>query len=71
MCSEALQSSKDGTRSLTVYLKLRKKLIDMCAERGREDAVVIFRGEDRGRPEVVVRGRVPSDPPLVTGVVTL
>lgn len=53
---------------MTVYLKLRKKLIDMCGERGRDDAVVIFRGEERGRPEIVVRARKPSDPSLITGM---
>ncbi|GMH40648.1 hypothetical protein BSKO_08552 [Bryopsis sp. KO-2023] len=66
LCAEALQSSKDGTRSLTVYLKLRQQLLDLCEAKGLQ-GVVIFQGEERGRAEVVLRARRPSDPPLLTG----
>lgn len=54
-------------RSLTVYLKLRKKLLTICQERGPIDGVVIFKGEEKGRTEVVVRARKTSDASFVSG----
>lgn len=67
MADEALELSKSGTVSLVCYLKLRKRILEHCKERGAQSAVVVFRGEEKGKTEVIVRARKPSDPVLLTG----
>lgn len=67
MADETLDLSKSGTVSLECYLKLRKRILEHCNERGAQSAVVVFRGEEKGKTEVIVRARRTSDPVLLTG----
>eukprot|EP00210_Caulerpa_lentillifera_P009009 g8599.t1 len=67
IAEETLERSKSGTVSLVCYLKLRKQILTHCKEQGAENAVVVFRGEDKGKTDVIVRARKQSDPILLTG----
>lgn len=67
MAEEAVEMSKEGTVSLTCYLKFRKQVLDYCHSQNAQETVVIFGGEERGKAEVIIRARKPTDPPLVTG----
>lgn len=70
LAEEALEMSKEGKPSLNIYLKFRKQVLDYCQSKGASEAVVVFRGEERGKTESVVRARRSTDPTLVTGRVS-
>ena len=67
LISKTLENDSDAS-SLEVYLQLRKDLLELLADSGLEDAVVVCRGEDRGKLGLVLRARRPDDRPLVTGL---